>query len=106
MSTDCPYCHRAMQQPDPDKGCWQCQPCNIFQALLGYGVSIIYISCEINGLEYSVRLNYKDMETQLTRWEQTADGFAIGKVFLIMPGIINITPSNVVEKIKLYMVFS
>jgi hypothetical protein len=106
MTAACPYCRQVMIPPEPDKGHWKCRSCNIAQELLGYGVSITYIACSIKGVEYTVRLDGRDLGTQFTRWEQTADGFYIGDIFLVLPGVLNITPSNVVEKIKLYMVFS
>lgn len=106
MTASCPYCHQAMIQPEPDKGYWKCAPCNVFQELLGYGVAITYVSCIIKGREYTVRMDGKEMITSITRWEHTADGFAIGEPILYAMGLMNVTPSNIVEKIKLFLVFS
>jgi len=95
-----------MRQPDPDKGYWRCDPCQVVQELLGYGISITHIAFQIRGQEYSVRLDGKNLSTQFTRWQGTNDGFYIGEVILSIDGLADITPSNVIEKIKLYMVFS
>ena len=110
MTASCPYCHQAMHGATPDatsdKRYWKCDPCHMALELLDYGISIIYLACEIKGIEYTVRLDGKDLGTQFTRWKQTADGFYIGEIFLVIPGVANITPSNVIDKIKLYSVFS
>lgn len=107
MTASCPYCHDAMLPPDPDNmKVWRCVPCNVAQELLGYGISITYISCTIRGQEYSVRLDGKNLDTHITRWNFTDDGFAIGDTFVSAVGLLNITPSNIVQKIKTYVVFS
>lgn len=106
MTASCPYCHEVMFPPNPDNiKVWRCFPCNVAQELLGYGVSIIYISCVIKGQEYTVRLDGRDTKTYIIRWNITADGFGIGDTFIVAPRLLNITPSNVVERIKTYMVF-
>ena len=107
MTASCPYCHQAMRQPYPDnKGNWRCDPCHLSQELFSNGISIIWIHCTIKEIEYTVRLDGRDLGTQFIRWEQTTDGFDIGKIFLVIPEVANITPSNIVEKIKLYICFS
>lgn len=109
MTEPCPYCKQIMRHTPANthyKGFWTCGKCNINAEFLGYGKKIIRIHCMVKDREFTVRLDEGKNETEITIWTITDDGFGIGETYYKFPGVKNITPDNVVERIKLIMVFS
>jgi hypothetical protein len=100
----CPYCNQNMIQHDVALEYWTCAACRV-EGQSSKDVEFIWIFCNIKGQEYSVCLDSITNNTRVTQWERTADGFGVGTTIVMVPILLDITPSNIEQKLKLYMVF-
>lgn len=100
----CPFCFNPMHYNGEYVDTFGCTICNIQQRITEAGTRL-WIDFSIKGNNYSVCMDTVEQETRITEWEMTADGFTIGRVILTLPFMSNLTPANVADKIKLFMVF-
>jgi len=104
----CPFCQMELEAvKDTNRVClyYRCFSCHITQEFVGDS-SITWLGCAINKKEFTVRLDAYQNKTIITSWISTDDGFGISDKEIVFPGLLNFTPSNVVEKLKTYLIFS
>lgn len=92
----CHYCNQDAKKVGEDY--WHCMPCDV-QYYKGY----INLLCSVNGERYSFQYLYYHSHYKSRILKQGAFGY---KVILELKDAPQVTPTNVVEKIKTYLTFS
>jgi hypothetical protein len=102
----CQFCFKEMFHVYTDSQDYRCDFCHSYQRAFNDGY-LLWLYHPYSNV--TVRFDHRSsmpIQSSITFWETTSDGFEMAMKTLHFPRILSITPNNIIEKIKLYLVLS
>ena len=103
----CQFCSKEMVYVDGAlTQDYHCDFCHFYHQIFNDGYTL-WLESPLDNI--TIRFDYRSsmpIQTSISVWETTSDGFNLEIKSLCFPKILSITPDNIIEKIKLYLVLS
>ena len=117
---NCMYCKRNVTMSSekgkvankPNLLWWHCAGCGVYVEYKGKRanqdeLSVVKFERKFNGKDYYIYIDYVSETTTISYWDETADGFQIGALGMIIPVVVrDINPTNALNKLATLLIFS